>query len=427
MSIILVCTVGGSHEPIITSIQDTTPDFVCFICSGEDPATGRPGSEMQITGAGNIIKRQPNDDKPTLPNIPAQAKLDDSKYEVVTIPVDDLDRAFVMIRQHMQALTERRPDARIIADYTGGAKSMSAALVMAAAENENIDLRLVTGARDGLGTVRPGMETATLASVEIARVQRAVKQFTGAWQYFAYGEATKGLARIKPRDPALNSKVRVLKDLSKAFDDWDRFDHQSAAGIIDIYRKPIAPAHEHLLNAIKNLTKESERQEPARLLDLWLNALRRAEQGRFDDAVARLYRLLEWTAQWILRAHCNIDTADIPHDKIPAGMSIPANRKGQYQAGLINAWGLIGHWLPDSDAGQFSKQQLESMQNQINVRNYSILAHGYECISERDWQEFKRWVEDNFLALLKQEAEKAGLRQMPQQLPQGLWPEIEIL
>jgi hypothetical protein len=54
---ILICTVGGAHEPILTAIRQTTPRFVCFICSGKDPATGRAGSDVQITGKGSIIKK----------------------------------------------------------------------------------------------------------------------------------------------------------------------------------------------------------------------------------------------------------------------------------------------------------------------------------------------------------------------------------
>src|SRR5512143_3703278 len=95
---ILICTVGGSHEPILTAIRQTSPDFVCFICSGKDPATGRPGSDVQITGKGSIIKKSPLDEKPTLPNIPTQAGLREEQYEVAEVPADDLEQAFGQIR-----------------------------------------------------------------------------------------------------------------------------------------------------------------------------------------------------------------------------------------------------------------------------------------------------------------------------------------
>ncbi len=264
--------------------------------------------------------------------------------------------------------------------------------------------------------------------METVRVQRALTQFTEFWRYFSYGEAARGLVNIKPAKPGLKRKLRVLLDLSKAFGAWDRFDHQQAHNIIGNYGKLIAPAHQHLLNSLTNLTTKSDRQTLGLLWDLWFNALRRAEQGRYDDAVARLYRLLEWTAQWILQVNCGVDkTGDIPADKIPSSMSLQANPKGQYQAGLLKAWELVGHHHPDknSAAFQFSKCKLKAMQTQLEKRNYSILAHGFSPISEEDWRAFRNWMKENFLPMLKMETQGAGLKTIPQQLPQRTWPEIE--
>ena len=423
---ILLCTVGGSHEPILTSIRQNKPDYVCFICSGKDADTGAPGSVMLLTGPGSVIKEHNTDARPTLPNIPTQAGLTQGQYEVVLVPTDDINETFRVVRQRLRGFVREQPEARLMADFTGGAKSMSGALVLAAVENEAVDLCLVTGSRSNLSSVASGMEGLELVNVETIRVQRDVAQYLGGWQHFAYGEATRGLAGIHPRNPELTRKVRVLRDLSRAFDAWDRFDHQSAFDIIDKYRRKIIPARKDMLDAITRLTRESRYQEPARLLDLWLNALRRAEQGRFDDAVARLYRLFEWTAQWILWTRREIKTADIPPDKIPEDVSIQPNRKGQYQAGLTVAWQLVGHWLPDSDAGRFSRLKLAELQSHIELRNYSILAHGHKPVDERDWQKLKGWMESHFLGLLQQEAEQAGLRSIPCQLPQHTWPDIEL-
>ena len=51
-----------------------------------------------------------------------------------------------MIRERLQELIDKHPNARIIADYTGGTKTMSAALVLATYDKK-IDLSLVTGPR----------------------------------------------------------------------------------------------------------------------------------------------------------------------------------------------------------------------------------------------------------------------------------------
>ena len=69
---ILLCTVGGSHQPIIEAIRSASPCYVCFFCTDRDPITNRPGSIEQVTGEGNVIKASYNESKPTLPNIPTQ-------------------------------------------------------------------------------------------------------------------------------------------------------------------------------------------------------------------------------------------------------------------------------------------------------------------------------------------------------------------
>ena len=130
--VILLCTVGGSHEPILTALRQTTPDFVCFICTDRDPATGRPGSDTQILGKGSCIKARPGDEKPTLSNIPTQAGLRDDQYEVVHVPADDLDEVFRILCAAIQRLSQRFPHGRLLADYTGGTKTMTAGLTVAA-------------------------------------------------------------------------------------------------------------------------------------------------------------------------------------------------------------------------------------------------------------------------------------------------------
>jgi len=124
--VILICTVGGAHEPILTALRQTTPDFTCFVCTGPDPATGRPGSDVQILGKGKCIKARPTDEKPSLSNITTQAGLREEQYEVVRVPADDLDEVFRILCDTIQNLGQRFPGARLLADYTGGTKTMTA-------------------------------------------------------------------------------------------------------------------------------------------------------------------------------------------------------------------------------------------------------------------------------------------------------------
>jgi hypothetical protein len=88
---LLICTVDGSHQPIVTAIKDIQPDAVYFICTSNDPGTGRPGSNVQITGKGYCIKAQNNDDKPSLPNIPTQPGLTENQVAVFETLAGDLN------------------------------------------------------------------------------------------------------------------------------------------------------------------------------------------------------------------------------------------------------------------------------------------------------------------------------------------------
>ena len=414
---ILVCTVGGSHQPIVTAINGVRPDFTCFVCSGTDPGTGRPGSEVQITGTGLVIKERPDAAKATLLNIPAQTALPLDAFEVVIVPADDLDGAVAAIRKAFATLGERFPQAKIIADYTGGTKTMTAALVTAVLESDSIDLQLVTGNRADLVKVRNGTEYSACANIDAIRLQRAMAPFLGAWRRFAYDESGEGLASIRvPGNDALRSRLARARDLSRAFAAWDRFDHGEALRLLEIYAAVISAELGRHLGVLRGLVEFSEQQEPLRLFDLWLNAERRAAQGRYDDAVARLYRLLEWAAQWLLRTRCNIDTSDIPLDKIPEGIDLKIDRTGKRQAGLFTAWSLVGK-LTSGPAKVFVDTQLPALQGQVLLRNNSILAHGFTPIGREAWLAFRAWSENNFLPMLLQETAAVRLRTLPPQLP----------
>ncbi|TVR57849.1 MAG: TIGR02710 family CRISPR-associated protein [Candidatus Competibacteraceae bacterium] len=416
--ILLLCTVGGSHEPILTALRQTTPDFTCFICTDRDPATNRPGSDVQIVGPGSCIKARPSDEKPTLPNIPTQAGLREDQYEVVHVPADDLDEVFRLLRAAIQNLGQRFPGARLLADYTGGTKTMTAGLVSAALESDGVELQLVTGSRADLIKVRSGMEAVTQANVERVRLERAMRPYVAAWHRFAYAEAYQGLAALpRPRDRTLAARLALLRDLSRGLDAWDRFEHGAALDLLEPYRPRIGANWSALLLALKRLTAPDEGQEPARLLDLWRNAERRAAQGRYDDAAARVYRLLEWSAQWLLRGRCGLDTGDVPPDRVPPGMALAPNDKGRIQVGLMAAWELLAHHQPDSPAGAFFRAERNALLDWLRMRNQSILAHGFQPVVESDWRKTMDWVNARLLPVLLQETAGLRIKEVPPQLP----------
>ncbi|MEW6673473.1 MAG: TIGR02710 family CRISPR-associated CARF protein [Thermodesulfobacteriota bacterium] len=364
-----------------------------------------------------VCKSNPAMKVPDLPNIPNTAGLRPDQFGVTIVLSDDLDQAFVMTRKKLIELTQRFPDAAIVADYTGGTKTMTAALVTAVLETDGINLQLVTGNRPDLIKVKNGTQSVASASIDALRYQKGIQPFASAWKRFAYDEAAWGLSAISP--PSEN-RFRSLhfrfRDMSAAFAAWDRFDHNQALHLLSGYDRAVGPILGPYLAVLRILTTDGPKQEPMQILDLWQNALRRVVQGRFDDAMGRCYRTIEWTAQWILRKDHGIETTDVPADFIPESMQIIPSPDGRCQAGLMKAWELIRlkHGGP-------AKKLIETHGNRLRdlilLRNRSILAHGKEPIGEETWQKMADWMEQAFIPMLLEESTVVGIRKAPPQLP----------
>jgi CRISPR-associated protein (TIGR02710 family) len=420
---ILICTVGGSHQPILTVLKECRPSHTLFVCSERDPATGRPGSSSMIVGKGTPIEVRRGDTVEHLANLPTLAGMSEGQWEYVEVPPDDLDTAVAIIIRNTLDLRRRFPGARFVADYTGGTKTMTAALVIAGLELDDVELKIVTGARANLVKVHDGSQSGLSIDVEGIRMRRAMAPYLAAWGRFAYGEAAEGLAGLSaPRDPLVRAELQISSGLSRAFDAWDRFDHPAALDQMDVYRPRIGSNASPWLNAVKLLVASSDdpRREPARLWDLWLNAQRRATQARYDDAVARLYRLIEWTAQWLLMAK-GIQTGDLQPSEIPPTIQIHPTASGKLKAGLRDAWELAAYHL-DGPVRAFVEGEREHLLDHLERRNASILAHGERPIDRSDWDAFSQWAEAALIPLLRSEAARVGLKNLCPQLPTApLW------
>lgn len=154
MSKILFVTVGGSFQPIITAICSLQPDRVIFIASD-----GEKGSKSQVIDAGTpcevrrgaeVIKR--------LPNIPTQVNLGENfqpERDLILVQnPDNLAECYPKICNYIRNL-QQESGHEIMADYTGGTKTLSAALAMAAVDC-GISLYITIAARDNLVKVERG-------------------------------------------------------------------------------------------------------------------------------------------------------------------------------------------------------------------------------------------------------------------------------
>jgi CRISPR-associated protein (TIGR02710 family) len=143
--------------------------------------------------------------------------------------------------------------------------------------------------------------------------------------------------------------------------------------------------------------------------DLLLNAERRATQERFDDAVGRLYRAMELTAQLLLKLAVTdqvgpdgIETAAVALDRLPAAIqprwrevaASKANGKqgSKLEIGLTDAFDLLadlGH-----PTGQRWREQRSMLIATLRTRNHSLFAHGFAPVGYEGWLELSTALRD---------------------------------
>lgn len=390
--IILVVSVGGSLQPIVTSIAQSKPDRVYFLCS-----RGSSGSVEEIC---------------------TKAKAENITRKVDIIDdIDDLNKCYADSLALLQHLRDEFPEAKIIADYTGGTKSMSAGLAAAALDIENVTLGLVSGARFNLTQVADATQSLRTSQATRIRLERRLPLISKCFANFDYPAAMSWLEEALTLPDISSEKIAMLQSwlaLARALDSWDKFDHASAWKILCNYRAGytgLVMFLEAVIWSRKKLDTSLHVEELPELSDspkghgyesvedLYLNAQRRASQGRFDDAVARLYRTLELLAQTRLKLAYGIDTGDIVLAKLPPEMRKEyeklAEGAGRIRLSLTKAFDLLAKWAEfhDEPLGSLYREQYrEKLRNFLGIRNKSLMAHGFTPIRADNYRKEELFV-----------------------------------
>jgi CRISPR-associated protein (TIGR02710 family) len=143
--------------------------------------------------------------------------------------------------------------------------------------------------------------------------------------------------------------------------------------------------------------------------DLLANSGRRAQQGKYDDAVARIYRALEALAQTRLKKEYEIDTANVASATIQAYAKhqIPAKFTGRdtFELGMISAYELLE--LFDDAVGKTWTAYSARIRDNIQFRNNSILAHGFTPVTVGQYTGFRQLV-DAFVGDIRKNNIKIG-------------------
>jgi CRISPR-associated protein (TIGR02710 family) len=295
----------------------------------------------------------------------------------------------------LRALKNEFPAAhRYIADYTGGSKSMGVGLAVAALES-GWELSLVRGQRPDLVQVADGTEMAGLVnSWEVRARQRMdeARRLFDAYAYTSAGELLAGLLRQAPLSPEIERTIRKWVALCRGFDAWDRFDHATAAHVLGTIQSQIVPQWIFL----KKLTGHTRSTGYEPVLDLVRNAERRAARGRFDDAVARLYRAIELLAQTRLnQREPPLNSSNLDIERLPEALWPPY--KQMREINEMRGWGpevklgLMDDYILLVDLDDPLGKVFAPMQNRLRKvlkrRNLSILAHGGEPLDRVGYED----------------------------------------
>jgi hypothetical protein len=113
--------------------------------------------------------------------------------------------------------------------------------------------------------------------------------------------------RETPAGAPEHGALAALQAACEGFDAWDRFAHEAA--LETLRRRDVAPAMGRWLPRLLVLAGKSRASGYEAVWDVLANAERRLAERRFDDCLARLYRLTEMLAQTRLRVTHRIERA----------------------------------------------------------------------------------------------------------------------
>ncbi len=409
MKTIGIFTVGGSPMPIINSIKENNFDFIYFICS---TGTYEVASERLVDG-----KPLKEDDK----IIAKECNLSKENYEKILLPVDiidDLDETFKKLEENLLPRIKEMnsSDVKVIANYTGGTKTMSAAVVLLSILQDGWELQFNSAQRTNLIKIDSGDYPTSINKINLLyRIDR--KYFDALMQKYYYEEIIeKAKNYLKtPLPVEIKTEITKIKDILNVFVLWDKFHHESAFKVLEEIMKAI-PENSSIHDAIipyylwlkQILGKKKPFHGYEKVIDLVMNAERRAKQDKFDDSIARYYRAIEMIAQLRLNSY-GIDNSNIKCNELP---TLPEkaveflkteceknSENGTVKLALIKSYELLAKM--DDSLGQLYLERKNELLNCLRLRNSSILAHGLEPILKEKFEQVRNTFKTFIIDALK--------------------------
>ena len=396
-----VLSVGNNSDPVLASLRnEPRPEHVLFVVS-----TGEGGSKSTL-------------EYKILPELPPGYS---PHYHLLEISEpDNIEETFRetqgRIREWMSAHRLRTVDVNV--DFTGGTKVMSVVLGLAVVE-EGVDTAYVSGDRED-GTVITGTEKIVIlrnpykmfAVRELIEGEELLNTFHADAASRILLGGSKNCAAIH-RD-TLKAYYSLASSLAQA--DLFEFNDKGSGhlrGALQEFRtsrsrirdllsaslyEQLEALFAHWERVAYDTSTRNRFKTPGRatLLELLANADRRELQGRFDDAVGRLYRAVELRGQQLLKEAFGGELGNVPvrslndrEKKVFANNSeVRACRQGpNYELRGVRTLHK-GLTLCSSEDITEKAERYGRVLKHMRIRNQSLLAHGLSPVSEEQFNDF---------------------------------------
>ena len=345
---------------------------------------------------------------------PAPRFIEVSRFEEIGPCYRELRRKLpeVLLEAHVNP-------ADVLVDYTGGTKTMSAALVLATTELFG-QFSYVGGAqreKGGLGITVEGQERVHYQNNPWQELAvREVERAGHSWAAGQFEPVARLFREVASRVPHPR-RFAAMATLADGLGARQRLDFAGAKGLLTTALGRLRPMFEApdshgpiaWIEAARERCEACAESVPGKeiLTELLDNALRTADEGRFDDAAARLYRAMELQGQlWLAettegRIICGKCRADHVVYLPPILRAMPCcqpDGNGEIKLAseqVFQTLAVLGH-----ARAQFIVADLTQKNSAGNTesrwraatekRNSSILAHGLQPVGATGFEQMKR-------------------------------------
>ena len=378
-----VVTVGGSPEPIITSINQVKPDVTVYICSKDGTAV--KGSYTQVPEfLGRTCKHE---------------------HKIIEVTADSLEEVYGKVTEVIENHLAQGHEVTV--DYTGGTKSMSAGAVLAASEYPEVELKMVSGLRLDLVKITGIYHSVKKVSNNLPHKRRQLTMVKKLLSEYQYSGAIALLAELSCED-MLTAEEQLGYYAVQGLACWDEY--QYTAAYEGLKKLAAVPAIKPLIGSVGILVKalewiQSYEKQPAeknfqgQLLayDLIRNSERNAARGRTDVAVLQLNRALEMYVQVILmqKPH-NISPFNVLINKIPEPLTVVfesyRDKQGVIKISVHDCLELLV--VLDDATKETITGYRKKLTDVISSRNESFLAHGYTLVDMKTYVRMRKIIVD---------------------------------